>query len=78
MQKHEAQAAYRAAWCSWLLARTPAEKTLFEDTMDACQPYCVEGPPEKAGPCPEWSAFIATLPGYEETWAAWRAKYLSM
>lgn len=65
MTKQEAQAAYRAAWRSWCFAKTPADKKAAEQAMDAVQEGCVDG----GRPGPEWDAFKATLPGYNEHWA---------
>lgn len=65
MTKEESQAAYRAAWHAYLLAKTPEGRRVFEKAMDQHQEGCVDS--KRAGP--EWEAFIATLPGYKESWA---------
>ena len=65
MNKSEAQTAYRRAWENRCLARTAADQIAAEQAMDAVQPYCVDN----GRPGPEWDAFRATLPGYNDHWA---------
>lgn len=65
MDKDEAQSIYRAAWSARCLATTKEQRRACEQSMDAVQSDCVDG----GRPGPEWTAFIATLPGYNAFWA---------
>ena len=71
--REEAMAQYRLFWLSYLglwgnnPGRSQQRRALTEE-MDSLQPLIAEGPG------PEWFAFTATLPGYDEYWdnpASW-------
>ncbi len=67
----EAQTTYRAAWQSYLFAKTERERDMWARTMDDAQMHCV-----KSGrPGPEWDAFRATLPGFNEFWDGCKASF---
>jgi len=70
MTKAQAQASYRASWGQRCLATTDAQRLAAERAMDAVQPYCVGTEGKGDGrPGPEWDAFKASLPGYNDCWA---------
>jgi len=62
MTQDQAKEAYRQAWMSWCLARTPERKHVCERRMDIFQPYITPGPGV------EWQLFAESLPGFVEFW----------
>jgi hypothetical protein len=67
MTSEQAQGCYRAAWNQWLLTSDPDAKRALGRIMDFFQPYIANSPKDPPG---VWDAFIDTLPGYREWWAA--------
>ncbi len=64
MTKTAAREIYRQAWNSFLLSKTPKERTLFEEVMDSVAKECTD----EGGPGLEWQEFVDTLPGYVQYW----------
>lgn len=65
MTSEAAKERYRETWIDWQTETNPMRKAHLEGRMDAFQESICRGPG------PEWTAFKATLPGYNEYWGSW-------
>jgi hypothetical protein len=64
MSAEEAKRRYREVWLQY--RETPTDELARE--LDDLQPHICRGP------CPEWDAFVLTIPGYIEFWNSFRSR----